>query len=82
MVGIYKITNNLNGHCYIGQSRNINKRWSDHKVASGNKNDKAYNYPLYRAFRKYVIRAADFIWLQDRTFSVHRKSNGKRRHYC
>ena len=28
MIGIYKITNNLNGHCYIGQSRNINKRWS------------------------------------------------------
>lgn len=26
-VGIYKITNNINNKSYIGQSRNIEKRW-------------------------------------------------------
>lgn len=25
--GIYKITNQVNGKCYIGQSINIEKRW-------------------------------------------------------
>lgn len=65
MIGIYKITNNLNGHCYIGQSRNINKRWSDHKVASGNKNDKGYDYPLYKAFRKYGIENFTFEIIEE-----------------
>lgn len=45
-VGIYKITNNINNKCYIGQSRNIEKRWRDHKYSN-------LDYPLYRAFRKY-----------------------------
>ena len=60
IVGIYKITNKINNHCYIGQSRNIKKRWQDHKIASNNQNDKSYNYPLYRAFRKYGIKNFDF----------------------
>lgn len=30
-IGIYKITNNLNGKCYIGQSKNITKRFYTHK---------------------------------------------------
>lgn len=28
--GIYKITNNLTGKCYIGSSKDIDKRWYDH----------------------------------------------------
>ena len=31
MIGIYKITNLVNGKFYIGQSVNIKRRWSDHK---------------------------------------------------
>jgi len=34
MVGIYKITNTLNGHKYIGKSKNIADRWSEHKRES------------------------------------------------
>lgn len=30
MVGIYKITNKLNGKCYIGQSIDINRRFKEH----------------------------------------------------
>ena len=26
-IGIYKITNNINGKSYIGQSNNIRRRW-------------------------------------------------------
>lgn len=65
MVGIYKITNLENNHCYIGQSRNIQKRWSDHKIASNNKNDKGYDYPLYRAFRKYGIDNFSFEIIEE-----------------
>lgn len=34
MIGVYKITNNINGKVYIGQSININKRWKEHKRRS------------------------------------------------
>lgn len=45
MTGIYKITNNLNGKSYIGQSIDIKRRWKQHRDNSGsNKN------PLYIAF--------------------------------
>lgn len=51
---IYKITNNINGKCYIGKTLNsIEERWKEH----------LYDYqklrckdrPLYRAFNKYGI---------------------------
>lgn len=33
MIGIYKITNKLNGKVYIGQSIDIDKRWRQHMTA-------------------------------------------------
>lgn len=60
MIGIYKITNKINQHCYIGQSRQIEKRWKRHIEISNNKNIKEYQYPLYKAFRKYGIK--NFLW--------------------
>lgn len=30
MIGIYKITNKINGKIYIGQSINIERRWKEH----------------------------------------------------
>ena len=32
MIGIYKITNKENGKCYVGQSNNIERRFSEHKT--------------------------------------------------
>lgn len=55
MIGIYKITNLINGHCYIGQSIQIEKRWKNHKIIAFNPNEKGYQYPLYRAIRKYGL---------------------------
>lgn len=55
MIGIYKIENLLNHRCYIGQSRDIEKRWRNHKIAAFNSNQKSYDYPLYRAIRKYGL---------------------------
>lgn len=64
-IGIYKIENLINHKCYIGQSRNINKRWTDHRVAAFNKNDKGYDYPLYRAIRKYGLNNFDFSIIEE-----------------
>jgi group I intron endonuclease len=49
---IYKITNNINGKCYIGKTeRTIQIRWSEHTRLSRFKLD----LPLYRALSKYGI---------------------------
>lgn len=64
-VGIYQIINLINGHSYIGQSRQIEKRWQNHKITATNIKDKNYNYPLYRAFRKYGIENFQFIILEE-----------------
>lgn len=65
MTGIYKITNKINGKCYIGQSTLIEKRWSNHKNTSCNPTSTAYEYPLYRAFRKYGIENFSFEVLEE-----------------
>lgn len=54
MIGIYKITNNINNKVYIGQSINIEKRWREHKRRAFVQN-KEYNKYLYNAFRKYGL---------------------------
>lgn len=38
MVGIYKITNKVNGKCYIGQSKSIPNRWRQHITDLNNGN--------------------------------------------
>ena len=51
--GIYKITNLINGHCYIGKTNNFKRRKDDHfrlAIATGHKE---YNKTLYQAIRKY-----------------------------
>jgi len=55
MQGIYKVTNKINGNCYIGQSVDISKRWQEHIRWFKNKNRPEYEYPLYRAIRKYGV---------------------------
>lgn len=51
MIGIYKITNNIDGKSYYGSSKNIRKRWLKHKNEL-NKN-KHINILLQRAWNKY-----------------------------
>ena len=46
MIGIYKITNKLNGKVYIGQSRDIDARWRQHCNAKD-------NYAIHNAIKKY-----------------------------
>lgn len=63
--GIYKITNQVNGKCYIGQSINIARRWRDHKKASSDASYNAYDSVLHKAFRKYGIENFSFEVLEE-----------------
>lgn len=49
--GIYKITNNINGKCYIGQSLYLKKRIRQHLSYKSHKDKLA----LYKAFNKYGV---------------------------
>lgn len=53
--GIYKITNTINGHAYVGQSICIENRWADEKARAFNPNSESYNSTLSKAFRKYGV---------------------------
>lgn len=59
--GIYKITNLVNGHSYIGLSKDIEKRIKDHfsHGLNGHRKDDL-DKPLYRVFKKYGKNA--FKW--------------------
>ena len=65
LVGIYKITNNINGKCYIGQSIHLEKRIAEHKAVAFNKNKANYHYPIYQAIRKYGIENFTFEVLEE-----------------
>ena len=60
MVGIYKITNLVNGKVYIGQSQNIKERWKDHRT-----DYKRGEVILYRAMRKYGIDNFSFEVIEE-----------------
>ena len=63
--GIYKITNTVNGKVYIGQSIDIKKRWTNHKKDAFWQKAECYQYPLYKAMRKYGIPHFDFVILEE-----------------
>lgn len=51
MIGVYRIKNLINGKCYYGSSKNIEKRWSRHKRELNNNTH--INCILQRAWDKY-----------------------------
>lgn len=63
--GIYRITNKINGKKYIGQSVNIEKRWTNEIASAFNENSTSFDYPLSRAFRKYGIQNFSFEVVQE-----------------
>lgn len=65
MTGIYKITNKVNDHAYIGQSVNIGRRWSAHRGKPFEVGCDEYETPLYRAIRKYGLDNFSFEVLEE-----------------
>lgn len=63
--GIYKITNQVNGKVYIGQSINISSRWRAEKSAAFNPNNAEYDCYRSRAFRKYGVENFIFEIIEE-----------------
>lgn len=63
MIGIYKITNTINGKSYIGQSNCIQRRFAQHK--SPYEQNRHSNKPLYKAFLKYGIENFKFEIIEE-----------------
>lgn len=59
MIGIYKITNHINGNVYIGQSVEIEKRWENHKTGKCN----SHKSLVHKAILKYGIDNFSFTVL-------------------
>lgn len=58
--GIYKITNKVNGKCYIGQSNDINRRWRQELSPNAK-----LNPHLARAFEKYGTDNFEFEIIEE-----------------
>lgn len=77
--GIYKITNKINGKCYIGKSSDIEKRWNYHKISFNYEKEKQKT--LYRAFRKYGIENFTFEILEEMTEELYDQFANNREEY-
>lgn len=60
MIGIYLITNKINGRHYVGQSIDIARRWRQHREIAH-----CGQAPLYKAIQKYGIENFDFCILEE-----------------
>lgn len=78
MIGIYKIENMVNHKCYIGQAVDINKRWRRHRETYTDATSREYEYPIYRAMRKYGIDNFSFEVIEE---CLREELNEKEKHY-
>lgn len=60
MIGIYKITNNINGKIYIGQSNNIQRRFSEHQNRGA-----ASRIPIDVAIQRYGKENFNFEIIEE-----------------
>lgn len=65
MIGIYKYTNKINNHIYIGQSINIEVRQKNHLYSAYNEKAPDYNSQFHQAIRKYGIENFNFEILAE-----------------
>ena len=63
IAGVYEITNNITGEFYIGSSKDIKKRWTNHKSLSVWK--RLSGMKLYQAFIKYGLNNFTFEVIEE-----------------
>ena len=61
--GIYRITNTITNDFYIGSSKNVKRRWAEHKKPSTWK--RFSNNPMYQDMQKYGIDKFEFQILAE-----------------
>ena len=61
--GIYKITNTVTGDFYIGSSKNVKRRWEEHKWPSSW--NKQTNNPMYLDMKEYGVDKFEFQILEE-----------------
>ena len=61
--GIYKVTNKITGECYVGSSKNIEKRFKQHKQPCYQ--IRRPNSILYQAFQKYGLNNFSFEIIEE-----------------
>ena len=61
--GIYKITNTVTGDFYIGSSKDVKRRWKNHKYYI--KCNKCPNNPMYLDMKRYGVEKFDFQILKE-----------------
>lgn len=64
---IYCYTNKINGHKYVGQTNNIERRKREHLVNAFNPNSKEYNYLFHVKLREYGEDNFIFSILEETT---------------
>jgi len=55
---VYKITNKITGECYVGSSKNVYSRWTNHKCPSSWKRHP--NNRMYQDMAKYGVDKFEF----------------------
>ena len=60
---VYKITNTITGDFYIGSSKDVKRRWANHKWPSAW--NKQPNSPLYKDMQKYGVDKFVFEILEE-----------------
>lgn len=61
---IYKITNKINGKCYVGKTlQTVQKRWLEHQYEANQSRSK--DRPLYRAINKYGIENFEIETIEE-----------------
>lgn len=57
---IYEFINLINGHKYVGQSKNVKRRCLEHKSNALNPNHKDYNNLFHKKLREYGFENFSF----------------------
>lgn len=60
MIGIYKVTNTINGGLYIGQSTHIERRFMEHRAPC----NLSRNYAISKAFKEFGVHNFTFEVLE------------------
>lgn len=79
--GIYQITNSVTGHCYIGSSVDIARRWTDHRRELRDNTHKntllqsayeAHGITVFScAVLEYVVQAEDLVTTEQQHLDLH-----------